>query len=434
MTICIVTNIFYPAVGGIPNYYKYLAENLISQGHSVIVLTVNRTSNQDDIVVKESKFTKIELSGSYNKYKSFYQQYFRTGGYEVYDWLAIGACAKDWLLQNHYKYQIDILETLDYGGLGAFLTDDRLPPVIIDAHSSITQLKRVNFIPEDDHAHVMLNLEEISFRYADGILAHSPFNKNDLEKIINRNILFARSPWIYPTNTKNKVAIPKKNIVVASLQLAKGAELLIRTLEQIKYYDTEFSIHWIGGDTYTADKGVKVSDYLSKTYPDLWNKQFNWKNQVDHNTSIQEIATANLVLIPSIWDTFNYCAVESAWLQKPLIITENTGATYLFENDSNVKIVPSTQDGLANILLNKSALNDWIHSINAHTKSMLEEYFSPEKIIRDRIGHYNMVLDERKTKNLSGADNLSFLNAYYTSRRKFYYSLRNFARKIVKGK
>lgn len=434
MTVCIVTNMFFPVIGGIPNYYKYLAENLSSQGHSVIVLTVNRHATREDRVVKEKYFTKIEVSDAFRKYKTYYKQYFRTGDYEVYDWLAVGACTKDWLLQNHKKYQIDILETLDYGGLGAFLADDKLPPVVIDAHSSITQLKSVNYIPENDHTDILLKLEEISFKYADGIVAHSPFNKNDLEKYISKEVIFARCPWVYPDITNTKETKPKRNVVISSLQLTKGPELLINAIQQMKDKNKTFKIHWFGVDTHTAENGQKVSAFLSAKYPDTWNKHFIWMKEADHYSALQEIANANLVLITSLWDTFNYCAIEAAWLQKPLIITNTTGAAYLFNNDPNVKIIPPAPNEIVNTLQNETLLNEWAISINSHTREMLEEYFSPERIIRDRIGHYSRIKEERKLSGKSAEDNLLFLNTYFTTRRKMYYSIRNIARKTIKGK
>lgn len=437
MTICIVTNMIYGSTGGIPNYIRYLAEILSADNHIVIVLSVNRENDGVDNIVKTGNLIRIELGSSFQKYKKSYGKYFREGGYEVYDWIATGLCTRDWLLENHIRYKIDLIETGDYGGLGVFLSDKRLPPLIIIAHSSVIQLQDFNYIPDNTHTHILMKFEELALQHADAILAHSFSNKSDLEKLLGREILFSRAPWVFPEITVPKIEVEsksEKNVVISSLQMFKGPELMIKSISKIKNLNPNFTLDWIGGDTFTGPSGERVSSFLSRKYQSVWHNQFNWEKEKDHFSALTLLAQASCVFIPSLWDTFNYTAIEAAYFKKPLVMTSTTGASYLFQNDPNVKIIPAEQEAISELISDKKILIDWRLSINSRTKEMLQDYFSPFKILSERLNQYIRVIQERKKENSIANEALVFLNNYITPQRKFYFSLRRTARKIIKGR
>jgi hypothetical protein len=157
MTICIASDAFYPRVGGVAGFNRYLCANLLSQGHSVICLTIDEQAKPDDpdAIVKENNCTTVILKGGYQQYKKRYAAYFRPGGYSVYGWIAMGMAMKDWLLKNHKAFEIDIIETGDWGGAGIFMVDDALPPVVITGHSSAWQLNFFNHMVTDAQSKVL---------------------------------------------------------------------------------------------------------------------------------------------------------------------------------------------------------------------------------------------------------------------------------------
>ncbi|HEV7779989.1 MAG TPA: glycosyltransferase family 4 protein [Chitinophagaceae bacterium] len=436
MTVCIATFTYYPVPGGIPNYCKHLAENLMATGHRVVILTIDHTNNlTDDELVKEKDYSRITLNRSYKKYRDHYARYFRPGGYAAYDWIAAGMAMKDWLLQNYSAFAIDIIETGDYGGLGIFLSDDRLPPLIVIGHSSIGQLGLYNYIPGDEHGHFLLEFEKLSFQQADGILAHSPMNQSALATHTGRQVLFARAPWTYPSQppvvSNNKI---KKNIVTGGLQMVKGVLLMMEATAMQAIKDPAFKLHWTGGDTHTAPSGQRVSSFLAGQHPGIWDINFIWQDSLPHEKALEEIAAADLVFIPSVWDTFNYTALEAAWFGKPLIMTETTGAGYLFTNDPGCKIISAAAEAIASAIPEQKELTEWSASIGTMGKKKLEDYFSPKSIIAERVTIYEKVVGQRQKHHSEAADSLRFLERYTNPARKFYYSLRAFAKRMVKPK
>ncbi len=439
MTVCIATDVYYPLIGGIAGYIKYLSDLLTAAGHTVIILTIDEKAKTTtpDTISKEKNFVKVVLSSTYAKHRDYYSQFFRPGSYGAPGWIAIGRAVNEWLKNNHQKYKIDIIEISDYGGSGIFMINDDLPPVIIIGHSSALQLARYNYIDDNAHFSVVKNLEALSYAHSDAIVAHSPLNVADLKRITGKNVLFARAPWLPPVEIDpGSISAVKDGaqIVVSGLQMTKGAAIMAEAARIVIKENKNWKVYWIGGDTHTAPGVKPVSSYLARKYTDIWNKHFIWIDKKVHSILLKEVRVAGMAIIPSIWETFNYFALEAVFYQRPLLMTENTGAAYLFIKDKNVITIPSgSAELLADSLLHQCN-NKWRGSITTESKEMLLDYFSPENIIEERIKLYNDIIKNRQPHFQIATEALEFLNQYTTLPRKLYYSAKRITKRIVKGK
>jgi glycosyltransferase involved in cell wall biosynthesis len=434
MTVCIASDAFDTRVGGVAGFNRYLCENLLSQGHAVVRLTMDENAGlaEADQVTVEDRCTTVVLRGGYQQYKKKYAAYFRPGGYSVYGWIAMGLAMKDWLLKNYAIYKIDVIETGDWGGAGVFLVQDGLPPVIITGHSSAWQLSRFNHMVNDAQSSVLLQLERLSYRHAAGIIAHSPLNVRDIETQTGKKVFQCRAPWIIPVDDEAATTTGKK-LVVSGLQLAKGAETMAEAVSLIAAKNSNCEVNWIGGDTYTAPGGKLVSAYLANKYPAVWAKHFKWSPEIDHAAIVRTIAGAGVCIIPSVWETFNYFALEAVVAQKPLIITATTGAAYLFENDPNVKIIPANDPAaLAKLLSDENGLQKWQHQVDNSTRERVMDHFSAARIVEDRLNAYQQIINDRQPGQVAAETGLQFLDRYTTTGRKWYYGLRRQIKKLVK--
>ncbi len=436
MTICIATNFYHPAVGGIPGYYKWLSEILVSFGHNVIILTVDEAGTGEDNIEKENGITRIVLRSSYKKHLDFYSNYFRPGSYSADKWISMGWAMREWLLENHLAFHIDIIETTDFGGAGIFLVDDNLPPVIVIGHSSAIQICAHSYMKNDDHLKVIRQLETLSFQYCAAIVTHSPMNQQELGKITKRDVQFGRAPWIAPATPPFSTQNEKiETLVVSSLQMIKGAAVMAEAVGIVAKKDSSFKLHWIGGDSFTAPNEEKVSSYLEKNYPDSWNKHFIWMGEKEHSVALNKIAEASLVILPSCWDTFNYTVIEAVFFEKPIIITENTGASYLFGKEKSMKKIPANApDELAVALLERAELLKESEKERKGIKERVIEYFSPSNIMKDRLDLYAVATSDRKKYGNEVSESLSFINNYTTLSRKYYFKARKTAKNILKRK
>lgn len=432
MTICIATDGFPPQVGGIATFNKHLVSLLTDADHKVIVLYMAYDSEENDQIITEGLLTKVILRKTYQQHYKQWQGYFRPGGYDAANWIAIGMAMRQWLLSNNNQFNIDVIEASDYGGCGIFLCDGSLPPVIITGHGSLVQLSRYNYSNNDDSYRVVCKLEELSFIQADAVIAHSQVNKLDLEKLFKRHIESATIPWINKDTGDNHPADKNKLLVIGGLQPAKGVYTMAAAMELLSFKQPGIVLEWIGGDTWLAPGQQKVSTYLEKKYPFVWQHNFIWKNEQSHSTTQQYLSSASLVIIPSDFETFSYVAIEAAVYKKAIVITDKTGASGLFTHGQDAWIVPANDPAaLAEAILHLLSNPGLCKQLGENACHTIQLELTKEKIVAERLFVYNTAVQSQKQKGKGLHPDLSFLNNYRTSARKYYYCIRQFFKKLT---
>jgi glycosyltransferase involved in cell wall biosynthesis len=433
MTICFVTDAFPPSIGGVATFYQHLSLQLIEQGHRIIILTAGQNSGDEDSVVVSGSMIKVNLQKEYLLYYSKYKPYFRPGGHDAPHWISMGMSIRNWLLKNASGYEIEIIEVSDYGGLGFFLIHSSLPPYIISANGSLMQLDKYSNFASSAHIKVLKNLELLSFKYAGAIIAHSPFNRSSLEKILSVKIEFVEAPWVdhfIPFESSGA----NSPVVAGGLHSTKGVLLLADAIESIRKTRPEFKIRWIGYDTYTAPSQVKMSDYLSQRYKESWQINLIWNGPLSWEETFHEIAQASFVIIPSIWESFSYVALEAARMRKPLIITNTTGASYLFEHEKNALIIEDDFSQLSQAILYLIDNPEKAVKMGEAAEEIFTSHLDLKRSAKQRIDIYTSSIDSNKTPNDVFEKEISFLNSYLTVSRKLYYRFRAVLKKLFKGR
>lgn len=434
MTICIATSNFPPQTGGIATFYGHLAALLTKEGHRVIVLMPdnNTTEDKGDEVIEKNGLAIILLKKTYRNYLAEYTPYFPAGGLNAAGWIAAGLAMKDWLVQNYKAYNIDIIEASDYGGLGIFLLSKKLPPVVITGHGTFTQLCRYNEVKEDSQTELVRKLELLSLQKADVVIAHSPQNLADLEQLTKRAISFATAPWS-GTEKENTTVSDDTVFVAGGLQKVKGAVAMAEAVTICAKQNENFRLYWAGGDTYTAPGATKMSEYLEKTFPVIWNKNFIWLNELSHADSMDKMARAGIVVIPSEWETFNYVALEAAVMNKAIIITSATGAAYLFRQGDNAWIVPPNDpQALAEAILHLQNDVTVRLQLGSHAAGTIKSTFTENKITEERINIYTRIIENREPATHNAKDELSFLKKYITPGRKYFFTFKAMLKRILR--
>lgn len=433
MTICIATDGFGTAVGGISTFYGHLSALLTQEGHQVVVLTVGydaKPGEADTVSKINDRLTLVSLRGTYREYYLHYRKYFRPGGLEAGNWIAMGMAMRDWLRQHAKAYAIEITEVVDYGGAGIFLCAGDLPPVVVCGHGSLTQLGRFNAIGENDQVDVIRQLENLSFQKAAGVITHSPANRDELSKQYNREVFFVTAPWRMPEKAAdvNEKGPP---LVIGGLQAVKGVIGMAVSTRKLKRTDRNWQFDWIGGDTFTAPQQQSMAGFLSKYYADVWQQGFNWKGEKDRVQTAQALAAASCVLIPSEWETFSYIAPEAAAQGKPIFITQQTGASYLFTHLQDAIIVESPEHmpaAIASFANNKVLM----HQIGVQAAETIRRHFTMDQMIGERIRIYQQIIEAHRNQGATPAQELQFLKAYCTPSRAVKYKIRAIAKKVAK--
>lgn len=433
MTICIATSNFPPQVGGIATFSWQLANALIKVNQRVIVLTFadSHTEAAEDSVLTEQDIIIVHLRKKYERYRQHYQRFFSSGSLDAPGWISAGLAMRDWLMENHQAYKIDIIEAGDYGGLASFLIHPSLPPVVVTGHGSFFQIKKINTVISDAHTKVVVQLEELACRNADGLIAHNQKNQAYFAKHYNKRSYFVPAPWEI-SREENNIPETKALVVIGGLQQIKGATVTAEAISQLSKTDNTIIVEWIGGDSYTAPGAQKMSIFLQKKFNDTWGKQFKWLSELDHAHAIQKMEQASIVVIPSLWEAFSYAALEAASAGKALIITDTTGIAALFTHGEDAWIIPAdSPDALARAILHLYQAPLLRQKIGSNAKKLVERFYQGDSYIQQRIEKYNQVISKRITRPLVEKEVEDLLKSYCTMRRKLYFRFKKGLKKIA---
>ena len=398
MTICIATDAFLPHNSGIATHNSYLVRLLHQAGHTVIVLTVNFNSlNGVDTIEKKDGITVVTLKNSYTKEFSYFSRFIKSGSREAVVWLSLGTAMRKWLTDNNTAFDFDIIECSDYGGLGSFITDSSLPPVVVMCHSMLTQLSQHEFYNQDENLSLIRFLETNAIQQADAIICHSYSNTEEIAKTFNKKALYATAPWI--NDTPQIISQPKNTFLVASrLQVCKGALVMAETLLSLQQQHPDIKVVWIGDDTYTGPKGSMVSKFIKKNFPSIWQKSFVWKKAIPRKVLLEILDNSEVIIIPSTWETFNYVALEAANRKKAMIITKQAGVSSLFTAGEEILLADADNiNSIADAMIKLKKDKDLVRSLGENVFAGLERNFNKEKFLVERNQAYASAIQHRKT-------------------------------------
>lgn len=434
MNICLITLNSLHEPGGLSTYYSQFARLLSEAGHQVFILSPDQESapDENDEQTENGLITTITLKRTYAKEKQKWVPYFRPGGFDLPNWIAIGFSCRNWLLDHCQSHKIDVIQVPDYGGIGAFLSDDALPPVVVFGHGCLLQITAYNaYRKNDTQLRLLMELEKIAFRLARGIATHSPMNQSALEKITGRPVALTLPPWTgFTDQYTNKQS--GEIIIASSLQPIKGAMITAAALDLIRTTHPEIRISWYGADTFSGNGSQSVIAEIRKQFPQVADQQLLWKGPLQREKLLAKIAAAAIVVIPSEWETFSWTAIEAAAMGKPVIITETAGAAGLFTNGEQAMVIKgSDPQALANALTSLTTHPHKATEMGMAARELITEILKPDKIVTNRLDHFTRLLNERTT-NKESFSITAYLQPYRSSYRKAYYQLRKLIKKTIK--
>ncbi len=398
MTICIVTDSFPPHNSGIATHNSCLVKLLQEAGHGIVVLTIDFTNLKGpDTIKREDNITVVNLKNSYREQFNYFSRFIKSGNREAVVWLSLGKAMRNWMINNNAAFNFDIIECSDYGGLGLFVTDPLLPPVVIMCHSMLTQLSGHEFYNQDENLSIIRFLETNSIQQADAIICHSQKNAEEIAKTFNKKTLYATAPWI--NVTAQPILNPRNTFLIASrLQVCKGAVVMAETLQALQQQHPDIKVVWIGDDTYTGPEGSKVSKYIKKKFSSVWQKSFLWRKGVPRKELLENMDNSEVIIIPSTWETFNYVALEAANRKKAMIITQQAGVSSLFIAGKEILLTDANNiNSMADAIIKLKQDKELVRSLGEQAFTGLERSFNIEKFLADRNEAYAVAIQQRKT-------------------------------------
>jgi glycogen synthase len=133
-----------------------------------------------------------------------------------------------------------------------------------------------------------------------------------------------------------------------------------------------------------------MSDYLSETYPAVWGNDVRPVGQIPPKDVKKRQAAAEFVVVPSIWDVFNYTAVEAMRSGSVVVCSEGAGAAELIIHGENGFTVPAGDaEALAEAIQTVSRLPEEKRVVVGRAaEETVRESLAPQAIAKDRVEVY----------------------------------------------
>lgn len=313
--------------GGIATYYSNLVRKLLHKGVEVITVLGNyetRAQNPD--------FPGTVCSILKEDYQRGYQ---RATGMDIFpsirQKIALSYACKVCLERAGGA---DVVEVTDYNMLFYHFLLQKEVPVVIRLAGSSGQLEMHEHREGDGLETVFqFTLEQSLISQADYIISLSQLNKDFWDALLSQPV-HLHLPYVNfrDEHLADGAERVSSGLVVGRLQLWKGAKFLC---EYYQAYPDSPPVEWLGRDNYYLNYNTSMASHLEGAYPSVWNKKLKFVGRKTYTETQQAIAAASFILIPSIWDTFNFVVAEAMWLGKIVIASNGAGASEIIEDGVN---------------------------------------------------------------------------------------------------
>lgn len=316
--------------GGIVTFYRQLLPALVRAGHRVDVIVgsgVDVRASADPRMldgVHVESLTAAALSSALRRLPHLQAmplvQRLVAGAWAM--WEQIGGAA-----------DADVVEVADWGLLFAPWVTRGGPPVVIQAHGSSGQLAWHDPMRGQEAQAVFLQMiEALGVAQADAVQTYSSANAAVWEALTDRRVDCLRPAWAPspPLAEATATATRAEFLVLGRVQRWKGPDTLCEAVSLLK--SRRVQVEWIGRDAPYGRRDRSTAQYLAQRWPRIWGHQVVHEAQQPPAVVAARQRAAAYVVVPSLWDVFNFTGVEGLTAGVPVVCSTGAGCHELIES------------------------------------------------------------------------------------------------------
>lgn len=381
---------FYPSSGGgIITFYTQLIKSFIDKGLKPTILVGSGASC--NLFEGEWEGCKIYSLQKYrlDKFKSQFLKFSTFPNIQ-------SNLAAAWAMyeQANEIDEFDIIECTDWGWGYIPWVMNQKHKTIVQFHASIGEIFYNDPINGKElEANISQNIELQTLPYANMLISHSKATQLSWEKLLNKSVVY-QLPVYYEKEIKNDGTVEniKKPyvLVVGRVQYWKGPTVLCQAYQILK--EKAPDTLWIGR---TANyQNTDMGSFLTVNYPNIWNKKIVNIPQIEANLVENYQLNASFIIIPSVWDVFNFTCVEAMALGKIVICSTGAGASDIIEDGVNGFIFEKENpQSLAKVIEKVICLlPEEIRSIGLTAQKTVQLKLNPNSISEQRIELYKSLI------------------------------------------
>lgn len=359
LRICLITREYPPETGwgGIATFSRHLAHGLKELGHNVTVVSLSKdfdkTQDDDGVHVHRirqeslgSKFGHISTCMPYSRYVML---------------TSLGLWKK--FIDLHRQEPFDVVDTPELLADGLYPAVTRLLPMVVrlyTPHSKFIAEKLHNVSPSFDHQ-LVAALERIAMLSADRITSPS----QDLADYVARDLNYDRDrisliynpidPDQFAPDGPTAIARDGRLTVlfVGRLEERKGIHYLIDAVPEVLKECSNVRFVIVGDDTNSAVGGTSVlAELKDQIRKNKCEAAITFINRVALSELPAYYRSADICVVPSVYDNSPYTSLEAMSCGRPVIGTAGGGTKEYVAHEETGLIVPvRDSEALANALL-----------------------------------------------------------------------------------
>lgn len=399
MRIALVSSEYPPAdyLGGIGTNTATVAPALARRGHEVCVVT--RGQESDDI---EDGVRVIRVD---------------------HRWLpsrpAETLLALRTIAQAVDRFRPDVVHAAEWEAEAWWVTRFRQRPVVTRLATPSYVLDELNRRPRDARARLVRALERDQARRS--ILVFGP-TRAILDRVsadwgLNEDrLMLVPNPVEIETIRAAGTRLPpmplpsRYLLFFGRLERRKGIEVLAAALPEVLERHSDVHAVFIGRDA--GDEGGELMLRFHRLL-DGFSDRIHMLGELRRRDALAVVAGSELVVLPSLWESFGYVAVESMALGRPLIASRVGGFPEFIEDGRTGWLVPpGNSDALADAIRARLADRDGSRRVGEAARAASER-FDVEEIVDDLVALYERALELRRSDGFDAS-------VYRTSYRRYF--------------
>lgn len=398
MRVCLISREYPPETGfgGIATFTRHLAHGLKEIGHDVEVVSlskdVDKTIDDDGINIHRVSLTWIERNFDSMNACIPYSHY------------VLSASISMWrkFLELHSEKPFDVVDTPELLAEGFFPAMTRICPLVIrlyTPHSKFISERLHNVTPTFDHEFIAA-MERVAMTSCDVITSPSLDLRDwvaadlhiDAEQIeivrnpIDPNQFTPDGEKLLPKTDKTRI------LFVGRLEERKGIQYLVDAVPKVvsKHPNVEFVI--IGDDTKNAKGQSSELDKLKAAIGrDGTGQYIEFINRVPLNDLPGYYRSADICVVPSVYDNSPYTCLEAMSCGRPVIGTTGGGTKeYLSHDESGIIVEPKDPDAIAQALLALLDDENLRKQMSEKARERVLQHFQRKEIARQTAELYKL--------------------------------------------
>ena len=267
-------------------------------------------------------------------------------------------------------------------------------PMVHMFHTTAEMKNRVAQNQAESETSRRANCEGEIMRFSDRLVAATPLEKNQMSwlygalgdkiDVVPPGVDFSRFGAIGQTEAKQHLEIPahhKMILFVGRIQALKGIDILMRALGLVRQRESALTdnvcLSIIGGDP-DPDSDIELQEFerLKQLRSEMGIEDMvTFLGSKDQDTLVYYYSAAEMVVMPSHYESFGMVAIEAMACGTPVIASDVGGLSFSIEDSFNGYLVPGNDPtALADkiiLLLKYSALR---HQLGEQAQQWVSRY------------------------------------------------------------